>query len=120
MPTSKSLPLAAAMMWLIKMAWIGSDPVTIAGDFWLATRLPVRILLQGVARSPSLLFHPPTPATMLQGCLLSIVPLSILYGAFLFFNAIQLTQARLIACWRVGCWWRQVLAGGEAAAAAGM
>ena len=79
LPTSRSLPLAAALLWLIKMTWIGEDPIHIT-------------------------------ATVLQGALLALVPLSILFGAFLFFNVLTVTQAgcpvlsrQFRRCWCVTC-----------------
>lgn len=62
MPTARSLPCAAAMMWVIKMCWIGADPIAIT-------------------------------ATIMQGALLGLTPLSILFSAFVFFNALTATQA---------------------------
>ncbi|PSC70611.1 lactate permease [Micractinium conductrix] len=48
-------------MWLVKMTWIGEDPIHIT-------------------------------ATVLQGVLLALTPLAILFSAFVFFNALNVTQ----------------------------
>ncbi|KAL4420202.1 hypothetical protein ABPG77_011418 [Micractinium sp. CCAP 211/92] len=61
LPTARSLPWAAFMMWSIKMCWIGENPIHIT-------------------------------ATVMQGALLALTPLSILFSAFVFFNALTTTN----------------------------
>ncbi|KAL4448522.1 hypothetical protein ABPG75_005741 [Micractinium tetrahymenae] len=61
LPTARSLPWAAFMMWSIKMCWIGENPIRIT-------------------------------ATVMQGALLALTPLSILFSAFVFFNSLTTTN----------------------------
>lgn len=92
-------------MWICKMCWIGEDPIHITGGCWAGwcgcLPQPLQMSKCGTCSSvgscprPA---HPPPPAlrppaaTIMQGALLALTPLSILFSAFVFFNTLTTTN----------------------------
>lgn len=100
MPTARSLPYAAVMMWVVKMCWIGevgAGQRQTARGHCSPCGCPPPLSLLPLSQDP---IH--ITATIMQGALLALTPLAILYSAFVFFNALQVTQVRVASARQLG------------------
>ena len=62
-PTSRSLPTASVLLFLIKAAWIGSNPVSIAGELTCCGCAELRVVVGMVVQPRHRHQDPPPPAT---------------------------------------------------------